>query len=72
LELTRILLSVDSQFDIADIDKIKSGIKQRLGSGVEVVIELLDEVPKEKSGKFRYVVSHVASLSTQNGGRNTA
>lgn len=72
LELTRILLAVDSQFDIADIDKIKSAIKQRLGSGVEVIIELLDEVPKEKSGKFRYVVSHVASLSTQNGGRNTA
>jgi phenylacetate-CoA ligase len=34
--------------------------KKRLGAGVSVGIEYLDEIAREKSGKYRYVVSHVA------------
>ncbi len=63
LQLTRVLLVTDCQFDEANIGKILSGIQQRLGSGVRVEIERMNEVPKEKSGKYRYVVSHVVPPS---------
>lgn len=36
------------------------GFRRRLGAGVDVAVEFVDSIPAEKSGKFRYVVSHVA------------
>ncbi len=41
--------------------------KARLGSAVEVVITRVDEIPPEKSGKFRYVVSHAANPAASPG-----
>jgi phenylacetate-coenzyme A ligase PaaK-like adenylate-forming protein len=38
---------------------IDSGMRARLGKAVQVDIEEVDEIPAERSGKFRYVVSHV-------------
>lgn len=35
------------------------GFRRRLGAGVEVSVEFVEAIPAEKSGKFRYVVSHV-------------
>jgi phenylacetate-CoA ligase len=40
--------------------RIAEGIRKRLGSGVEVSVECVDEIEPERSGKFRYVVSQVA------------
>ncbi|MGZ8935682.1 MAG: phenylacetate--CoA ligase family protein, partial [Methylobacter sp.] len=40
---------------------IQEVFKKRLGKGVKVGIEYLAEIPKEQSGKFRYVVSHIKS-----------
>jgi phenylacetate-CoA ligase len=57
---TRILLVTDAQFDEANLARIEVGIRQRLGDGVRVEIERVAEIAKEKSGKYRYVVSHVA------------
>lgn len=39
---------------------ISEGIKARLGQGVEVEVLRVSEIPREKSGKFRYVQSLVA------------
>ncbi|MES2366234.1 MAG: AMP-binding protein [Pseudomonadota bacterium] len=73
LTLTRVLLATDHQFEETNTDRIMLGIQQRLGPGVRVEIERMDEVPKEKSGKYRYVVSHVAASSeAKNGRRVTA
>ncbi len=57
---TRVLLVVDAAFDPANRDAIAAGFKRRLGDAVDVTVELVDSIPAEKSGKFRYVVSHVA------------
>ena len=70
---TRILLATDAAFDETNISKIEAGIRQRLGEGVRVEIERVAEVGKEKSGKYRYVVSHVAPQSgADSSRRNTA
>jgi len=40
---------------------IERGFKQRLGGGVSIDIKKVPSIPAEKSGKFRYVVSHVST-----------
>lgn len=42
-------------------DNIVSGFKARLGGEVVVDVEIVTEIAAEKSGKFRYVISKVAS-----------
>ena len=40
--------------------RIVRGIKKRMGDSVQVNIEMVDDIPKDASGKYRYVVSKVA------------
>ncbi len=40
---------------------VRKGFHARLGNGVDVMIERVESIPPEKSGKFRYVVSHALS-----------
>ena len=61
LERTRVLLVTDHGFSEKDIETIRKGIGKRLGSGVHIEVERIAEIPLESSGKFRYVVSHVAT-----------
>ena len=56
--LTRVLLVTDESFAADAVPGIVSGFKQRLGADVAIVVDLVDNIPAEKSGKFRYVVSH--------------
>lgn len=39
---------------------IRSGLQQRLGAEVSIDIERVAEIPAERSGKFRYIVSHAS------------
>jgi phenylacetate-CoA ligase len=59
LDLTRILLVTDAAFDQANLPGIERGAKARLGEDVVVEVQLVNEIPPEKSGKYRYVVSRV-------------
>ena len=57
-DLTRVYLNVDESFSSAQQDNIINGFKDRLGQGVTINLEVVDQIPAEKSGKFRYVISH--------------
>ena len=57
-ELTRIMLVVDESFNHQHEQNVIQGFKDRLGDGVEVQIAYVKEIPAEKSGKFRFVISH--------------
>jgi phenylacetate-CoA ligase len=59
LQLTRILIVTGPEFRESDLETIRTGVRQRLGGDVEVAIERVAEIPAERSGKYRYVVSHV-------------
>jgi len=63
LDLVRVLLATDANFAEASLSSISDGIKKRLGAGVTVEIERVAEVPKEASGKFRYIISRVAGMA---------
>ena len=59
-DLTRILLVADQEFSAREQQAIEQGFRQRLGQNVDIIIEIVGTIPAEKSGKFRYVVSHAA------------
>ena len=61
LALTRVLLVTEPPFVQHTVDDIVAGFKRRLGEGVEVQVQITDAIPSEKSGKFRYIVSHVTA-----------
>jgi phenylacetate-CoA ligase len=60
LEQTRILVTAAGPLSEALTTDIADRIRQRLGRGVRVSVEQVPEIPRERSGKYRYVVSHVA------------
>jgi len=59
LGLTRVMLVVDASFTSDSVNLIVDGFKKRLGAMVRIEIQQVDEIPAERSGKFRYIVSHV-------------
>jgi phenylacetate-CoA ligase len=60
LDSTRVLTVSEDGLSPELVEKIKVGFKARLGQGVRIAVEEVTEIPAEKSGKFRYVVSMVA------------
>lgn len=57
---TRILLVTNDRFTPESHQRVKKGMEDRLGAGVRVEIQEVNEIPREASGKYRYVVSKVA------------
>jgi phenylacetate-CoA ligase len=56
-EHIRVLLVIDSGFDHGVVPRIKEEMMRRMGEGVRIDIEFVDDIPAERSGKYRYVVS---------------
>ncbi len=61
LDLTRVQVVLEAPLDEPLRRHIEQGFRARLGAGVAVEVEQVDDIAPEKSGKFRYVVSKVAS-----------
>lgn len=57
-QLTRVLVITTAGAEEEIRPKIVHGFRKRLGDTVEICIEFVKEIPPEKSGKHRYVVSH--------------
>ena len=58
-DLTRVMVVNDTALDKTLRRKIEQDFKARLGREVQIAIMEVTEIPPEKSGKFRYVVSKV-------------
>lgn len=65
LDLTRVLLVTEPPFEHQAVENIVLGFKQRLGRSVQIAVQIVDNIAAEKSGKFRYVVSHVVPKTEQ-------
>jgi phenylacetate-CoA ligase len=52
-------------FDAASRERIVREFKDRLGASVQVRIDAVAEIAPEKSGKYRYVVSHVKPFEVE-------
>tara|TARA_R110002073_G_scaffold298440_3_gene465076 strand:+ start:205 stop:1581 length:1377 start_codon:yes stop_codon:yes gene_type:complete len=60
VDLTTVWVVTETGLDPTLVGEIEQGFKARLGQTVKVVVEQVAQIPAEKSGKFRYVVSKVA------------
>ena len=58
-DLIRILLVKDEKFTQMTIDQIEHDIKEVMGEKINVETEIVDEIPKDKTGKVRAAVSNV-------------
>lgn len=58
-ELTRVEIVPSDDVTEEMKRSIVTGFKQRLGAGVTISVEIVDNIAAEKSGKFRYVISKV-------------
>jgi phenylacetate-CoA ligase len=56
-----VLIVPGSKWAEAARAEVTAGLLARLGSDVRVTIRLLEAIPAEPSGKYRYVVSHVCA-----------
>ena len=56
--LTRVEIVPDERYDAAMVPIIVQGFKRRLGAEVDVQVQTVAELPRERSGKYRYIVSH--------------
>ena len=65
IDLTRVLVVSRAGLDSDIHHRIINDFRARLGRDVEIRIEQVDDIPPERSGKYRYVVSHVATPNTQ-------
>ncbi len=52
--------SADAHWQQRAEQEITAQLKQRLGQSTHIMLNKMDKIPPEKSGKHRYVVSHVA------------
>lgn len=59
LQRTRFLLVTEDGFPVDALPRIVRQAQARLGAEVEVLVERVAAIAPEKSGKYRYVVSHV-------------
>lgn len=57
-DLTQVQIVREAGFDDACVPGVVDGFKRRLGAGVDVQIEFVASIAPEKSGKYRYIVSH--------------
>ncbi len=63
LAVDRVLVKLvaGAGFSTAQQQELIGGLQARLGSDVHIEVSLVDDIPPEKSGKFRWVISKVAS-----------
>ena len=61
---TTVQVVADCRFGPGAEDSVVAGFKRRLGPDVVVELQRVAAIAPEKSGKFRYIVSHVGSAPT--------
>lgn len=58
-DFIRILVVGDNEFTEATVEQIKHDVKGVMGGGIDVDVEIVDDIPRDKSGKVRCAVSKV-------------
>jgi phenylacetate-CoA ligase len=53
-----------SEFSPGDRDHLISELRERLGSSMSIDIEIVNDIQREQSGKYRWVISHIQHAGT--------
>lgn len=60
LNRIRVKIVPSDQFSAEEEATLTEGLRERLGSEMKIEVELVEEIPREASGKFRWVISRVS------------
>jgi phenylacetate-CoA ligase len=52
-----------SDFGVTDREHLIRELQLRLGSSMSIDVELVGDIPRESSGKYRWVISHLQHAS---------
>ncbi|HEX7076803.1 MAG TPA: phenylacetate--CoA ligase family protein, partial [Candidatus Eisenbacteria bacterium] len=55
----RVLVVAGDRFAAESERRVVDGVRARLGEGTRVAIERVERLDRERSGKFRYVISRI-------------
>jgi len=61
IDLIRIWLKVPRGYEKNQVERTEAGLRSVFGEGVSTVIEIVDEIPRDNTGKLRNVTSNVSS-----------
>jgi len=61
IDLIRIWLKVPKGYEKKQVERTKASLRSVFGEGVSTMIEIVDEIPRNKTGKLRNVRSYVSS-----------
>ncbi|WIV95940.1 phenylacetate--CoA ligase family protein [Kinneretia aquatilis] len=64
LDHTQVQVVRNAEFDPTGVQRIEDDFRRRLGAAVRVEVLLVDDIPAEASGKFRYVISRVKAFAS--------
>jgi phenylacetate-CoA ligase len=59
LKSLEIKIKVDSNFDEAHLKILEDAVYHKLGSDINVKFTIVDHIPNEKNGKYRYIINNV-------------
>ena len=60
LDLVVIKIVRSAQYSQEDSATLMEGLQERLGRSVEIKLDFVDHIPRESSGKFRWVISKIS------------
>jgi len=58
----QVLLEVNQSFDTTQQQLLHDALTQRLGQGMTIELTVVDEIPRERSGKFRWVINKAPAI----------
>jgi phenylacetate-CoA ligase len=64
IDLLRVKLVPGGEFGPADEAKLVAALQERVGAGMRIEVEIVTEISRERSGKFRWVISRVRPPDT--------
>jgi phenylacetate-CoA ligase len=59
IDLVRIRIVKNERFSLEDERELLKSLHERLGDKIRITLDFVQEIPREKSGKFRWVISRV-------------
>jgi phenylacetate-CoA ligase len=65
INLIKVKIITTDGFNDHDIEEVKNRILKRLGKHVKVMIEIVEQIPRTKSGKFQAVISRLRQKSNR-------
>jgi phenylacetate-coenzyme A ligase PaaK-like adenylate-forming protein len=59
IDLLRVKIVKNEKYGMKDEEALIAGFSERLGNDIQIMVEYVEEIPRTKSGKFKWVVSRI-------------